>query len=346
MPSPIESCVFGTLPDGTVVDRYGLRNRHGLEAAILTLGGIVQEIRLPDASSTSIVLGFDDLGSYLADPDYCGAIVGRFANRIADGKLSVDGRAFSLSRNEGRHTLHGGAKGFDKAVWTARIDGDGLVLTHVSPDGDQGFPGTLVTNAAYRLDDDGTLCLEFQATCDAPTVVNLTQHMYWNLSGGNSTMLDHTLEIDAAHYLPVDAEGIPTGEIRPVAGTRFDLRAPTPLASSIAAFQDEQIALAGGLDHTFVLSPRAPPVRAATLAHPASGRSLTVHTTEPGLHVYSANAMKARRAWAPDMHWKWIALETQHFPNAPNVPSFPSTLLRPGEAFRSSTRFHVSWTQT
>lgn len=300
---------WGRLSDGTVVHRWTLE-RAGTRARILTYGGIVQSVERPDRDGAvaDIVLGFDRVAGYEERPEpYFGALVGRYANRIRDGVFPLDGRTHRLACNGGPNSLHGGERGFDKRVWRAREVDGGVRLSRVSPDGEEGFPGRLEVSATYTLDGQGALRIAYEAVTDAPTVVNLTNHTYWNLGGAPE------LRIAADRFTPLDGTGVPTGELAPVAGTRLDFRTPRPAGT--------------GLDHNFVLDAPGGTEPVAELYAPATGRVVTVWTTEPGLQVY-----------APD-HLDGVALETQHFPDSPNRPEFPSTVLRPGEVFASETRY-------
>ncbi|MGQ7749272.1 aldose epimerase family protein [Streptomyces sp. WC2508] len=317
---------FGTLADGTQVHRWTLE-RDGTRVRVLTYGGIVQSVEVPDRDGVraGVALGLPDLAGYqeFSGP-YFGALVGRYANRIGGARFELDGRVHRLTANEGRNQVHGGAGGFDKRVWRAREVADGVELSLVSEDGEEGFPGRLAVSAAYTLDEGGALRITYRATTDAPTVLNLTNHTYWNLAGaGSGSALGQTLRIAAGRITPADAESLPTGEFLPVDGTRFDFREPVPLGA--------------GYDHNFVLD-GAGQGPAAELYDAASGRMLSVTTTEPGLQLYTADHFDGR----PFGPCAGIALETQHFPDSPNRPAFPSTVLRPGEEFVSTTVYGFS----
>ncbi|WP_189599065.1 aldose epimerase family protein [Streptomyces lateritius] len=295
---------FGSV-DGTDVRRWTLE-RGGVRVRLLTYGGIVQSVATPDRDGVpgETVLGFPDLGGYLKRPEpYFGALVGRYANRIAGGVFTLDGRTHRLARNGGPHSLHGGERGFDKRVWDAEEVEGGVRLSRVSPEGEEGFPGRLEVSATYTLDEDGALRIAYRALTDAPTVVALTNHAYWDLGG------EHELRVTAGYFTPKDGTGIPTGEIAPVGGTQLDFRTLRPAGV--------------GIDDNFVLDAGAPD--AAELYSPVTGRVVTVETSEPGLQVYA------------DAMFSGIALETQHFPDSPNRPEFPSTVLRPGERYASET---------
>ncbi|MET8687900.1 aldose epimerase family protein [Streptomyces sp. NPDC004732] len=327
----MRSELFGTLPDGSPVHRWTLE-RAGVRVRVLTYGGIVQSTHVPDRSGrvASVALGFEELAGYLAHPGpYFGALVGRYANRIAGGSFEVDGRAYRLARNNGPNALHGGARGFDKHVWDAEpADEHGVRLSRVSPDGEEGYPGRLAVSATYALDEAGALRIAYEATTDAPTVVNLTNHTYWNLAGASTgTALGHEVRIAASRTTPVDGDGIPTGEYADVAGTRCDFRAAREVGP--------------GFDHNYVLDKgvTAEPVEVAELSDPGSGRVLTVSTTEPGLQLYTADHFAPDLPFAPG---GGIALETQHFPDSPNRPRFPVTELRPGGVYASETVYGFS----
>ncbi|MFF5275452.1 aldose epimerase family protein [Streptomyces sp. NPDC000133] len=322
----IRTEVFGTLADGTAVHRWTLE-RAGTRVRVLTYGGIVQSVEVPgrDGVRAQVALGLPDLAAYeKPSGPYFGALVGRYANRIARGAFVLDGQSHRVTRNEGRNHVHGGARGFDRRVWEARELTDGVELSLVAEDGEEGFPGRLAVSAAYTLDEDGALRIAYRATTDAPTVLNLTNHTYWNLAGADSgSAVGHTLRIAAGRITPTDAESLPTGEFLPVDGTRYDFR--------------ETRTVGGGYDHNFVLD-AADDGPVAELCDPVSGRVLTVTTTEPGLQLYTADHFDGRPYGPCD----GIALETQHFPDSPNRPEFPSTVLRPGEEYVSTTVYGFS----
>ena len=342
----IGKALFGHV-GSQAVDLYTLTNRHGLEVRIMTYGAAIVSLKTPDRAGrlADIVLGFDSLDPYLAGVPYFGASVGRYANRIAGGRFTLDGVAYQLPRNDGPNSLHGGTRGFDKRIWSASVfqtsQGPGLRLTYVSPAGEEGYPGQLTAHAVYQLRDDDSLSISYDATTTAPTPVNLANHAYLNLTGDPSReILDHRLTIDAAAFTPVDATLIPTGELRPVAGTPFDFREPTPIGARIADATD-QLQLGHGYDHNWVLDKPRPGAMttAATLADPGSGRVLEVRTTQPGLQFYSGNFLDGKPAGGGTVfnHRTGLCLETQHFPNSPNQPSFPSTILRPGQTYSERT---------
>jgi len=349
----VKQTPFGTMPDGTAVDLFTFDNTNGSRLAVTNYGGIITSLLVRDRAGNlgDVVLGFDSLTGYLERSPYFGAIVGRYANRISEGRFALDGATYRLERNDGPHHLHGGIRGFDKAVWAAEpfenARGRGLVLRHVSPDGDEGYLGTLTAEVRYLFTDADELVVEYEATTDAPTPVNLTQHSYFNLAGGGD-ILGHELMLAADAFTPVDSTLIPTGEFAPVAGTPFDFRVLTPIGARIGA-RDRQLEYAGGYDHTFVLrgGPGAALRQAAQVVEPSTGRTLDVSTTEPGLHFYSGNFLdgtvtgKGGRVYH---HRTGFSLETQHYPDSPNQPQFPSTILRPGERYLSRTVFAFSVT--
>jgi aldose 1-epimerase len=328
----VESRPFGTV-QGIPVDRYTLAREGGVELSILTYGGVVQSLRVPDG--TNVVLGFSELAGYVAAGDaYLGAIVGRCANRIAGGELPLDGHVYRLSRNERGHHLHGGAAGFDKKVWRARPriaeHEIAVVLLHTSEDGDEGYPGRIDVEAVYSLALDDTVRIELRAVTTRPTVVNLTSHPMFNLAGdGRGTILEHELWVDADRYTPVDAELIPTGELAPVAGTPMDFRRPAEVGSR----------LDGDYDHNFVLNERDG--SAARLVDRRSRRALEIRTTEPGLQVYTGGNLAAASGGAYE-RFAGVALEPQRFPDSPHHLHFPTAVLRPGERYESTTELRFS----
>jgi aldose 1-epimerase len=340
---------FGRLPDGRPVDVFTLTNGHGLELRAISYGAIIVSLHAPDRSGRldDVVLGHDDLAGYLGASPYFGAVIGRYANRIARGHLPLNGRVHQLAINDPPNHLHGGVRGFDKVAWDAEgIAGSSdaaVTLRYASPAGEEGYPGMLRAAVTYSLTDRGELRIDYAARADETTVVNLSQHSYFNLAGaGRGDVLGHELTIDADHYLPIDETSIPTGVVASVAGTPFDFREPAAIGSRIA-YDDEQLARGRGYDHNFVLRRRGPGlVPAARLVEPASGRRLDVQTTEPGLQLYSGNRLDGRirgksgRAYAARAG---LSLETQHFPDSPHHPEFPSTILQSGQEYRSTTVF-------
>jgi aldose 1-epimerase len=351
---PAEAEPFGALADGTEVHRHTLDNGRGLVVRVLTYGGILQTIQVPDRDGrpANVALGFTDLDSYVRDnTPYFGALIGRYANRIAGGRFTLDGRAYALPVNNPPNSLHGGTEGFDKRVWTATggQDAAALELAYTSPDGEMGYPGTLSVRARYRLSPDNELRIDYRATTDAPTHVNLTNHSYFNLAGeAAGTIEGHQLQLHAGHYTPTDATNIPTGEIAPVAGTPFDFTSPHLVGERIGE-DDQQLQYGLGYDHNFVLD--RPPgtdgtlVPAARVADPASGRVLEVLTTEPGVQFYSGNQLDGTLVGSGGTAYRpraGLALETQHYPDTPNQPGFPSTVLRPGQVYQSATVYRFS----
>jgi len=349
----IEKSPFGRLPDGTSVDLYTLRGGAGLTAAIATYGGTIVSLRVPDAAGNpaDVVLGFDGLEGYLGKGNpYFGAIIGRYGNRIARGRFTLDGREHVLAGNDGGNHLHGGLRSFDKVVWAARpltaAAGPALQLSHTSADGEEGYPGKLSVSVTYTL-EAGALRIDYAATTDGPTHCNLTNHAYFNLDGeGSGTILDHRLMIRAARFTPVGPGLIPTGEIRSVEGTPLDFRTATRIGDRIDA-DDPQLGFAGGYDHNWVLDRTGPsPWFCARLVGARSGRILEVLTTEPGVQFYSGNFLDGTlRGKGGKLYPRRgaLCLETQHFPDTPNHPEFPSTVLRPGQKYATSTilRFSV-----
>jgi aldose 1-epimerase len=341
---------FGKMPDGKAVQIFTLTNEHGLEARICTYGGAVVSLKTPDRNGqmADIVLGFDSLEGYLntAEP-YFGALIGRYGNRIAHARFTLDGKVYSLPVNNGANTLHGGDKGFDKVVWTPRqLPDGGLELTYVSKDGEEGFPGTLKATVVYHLTAANELKIDYSATTDKDTVVNLTNHSYFNLKGaGNGLILDHVLTIHASRFTPVDAGLIPTGELKPVAGTPFDFTRPTAVGSRIGQ-NDEQLKLGNGYDHNFVLNRTGSGLSlAARVEEPTTGRVLEVETTEPAVQFYTGNfldgTLKGKGGHVYPMRAA-LCLETQHYPDSPNHPSFPTTLLKPDQTYQTTTVYRFS----
>jgi len=339
---------LGAAPTGEPVERYTLCNARGLSAEIMTYGATLMALRTPDRAGKieNVVLGFETLAPYLAGTPYFGAIVGRYANRIAGARFELDGRVYDLAANDGRNHLHGGLRGFDKVVWRAAPFGDdGVRLNYVSADGEEGYPGELSVEVIYRLSAENVLSVDYRARTTAATHVNLTHHSYFNLSGETLRNIGgHELCINADRFCAVDDALIPVGAPRVVAGTPFDFRRPRSIGAEIDS-DDAQVRAGGGYDHTFVLNkPAGASARAAVLRDPESGRVMDVHTTEPGLQFYSGNNLNGSLSDARGAFVKRSALclEPHHFPNSPNRPDFPSTLLRPGEEYRSRTAFVFS----
>ena len=344
----ITSEPFGTLPSGEAVTLFTLTNANGMVARVIDYGGIILSLTAPDSEGRfdDVTLGYETLSDYLDATPYFGALIGRYGNRIADGRFELDGQVFELAKNNGPNHLHGGVKGFDKVLWDAepfeRADEVGLVFRRTSPDMEEGYPGDLSATVTYTLTDENELIFDYEATTDEATPVNLTQHAYFNLAGdGKGDILDHVLTINADHFTPVDSTLIPTGEIRPVAGTPLDFREPTPIGARVDE-DDEQLRYGLGYDHNFVLNRSEDDslVLAARLFEPTTGRVMEVYTTEPGIQFYSGNFLDGSLTGKNGVvyeHRYGLALETQHFPDSPNKPDFPSTILRPGETYRSTT---------
>jgi len=344
---------FGKTPDGQPVDLFVLTNKNGAEASITNYGGAVVSIKVPDRNGrlADVVLGYDTLDGYVNDKAYFGAIVGRYGNRIAHAQFLLDGKTHTLVKNNGDNSLHGGIKGFNKAVWTAKTfsgkDGQLLELSYLSRDGEEGFPGNLKVTVTYIWTDANALMIEYSATTDKKTVVNLTNHSYFNLAGqGNGDILGHLLTIEADRFTPVDSGLIPTGEQREVAGTPFDFRKATAIGARIDQ-DDEQLKLGGGYDHNFVLRRPAGSGESlgARVVEPASGRVLEVWTTEPGVQFYTGNFLDGKSAGKGGATYpkrSALCLETQHFPDSPNQPKFPPVVLNPGERYHTITTYKFS----
>ena len=346
MHASIQQARFGTLPSGEQVSVFTLTNAAGMTVKILDFGGIITEIHVPDRDGVfgDVALGFDTLEPYLTDSPYFGALIGRYGNRIAAGRFTLDGQAYTLPVNNGKNHLHGGVPGFDRVLWRSRIEGEELVLEYRSVDGEQGYPGTLDATVRYALSDDNDIVVRFAAVTDRATPVNLTKHSYFNLAGGGN-ILGHELTIDADKFVPIDLHSIPTGGLAPVAGTPFDFRTPAPIGARIAE-DDEQLRHGVGYDHCFALNKPAPGAltRAARVRDPASGRVLELFTQEPGVQFYSGNFLDGSlegkgKTYA---HRSGFCLEPQHFPDSPNQPAFPNTILRPGETYATESRFRFS----
>ena len=344
---------FGKLPDGQDVEIYTLSNKNGVEVRIMTYGGVVVSLRTPDRKATldDIVLGFERVEDYLKENPFFGALVGRYGNRIAKGKFKLGGKQYTLAVNNGENHLHGGLKGFDKALWTAKpLDttaGVGVELTHTSPDGDEGYPGALQVKVTYTLTDQNEVKIDYFAITDKETVVNLTNHSYFNLRGaGEGEIISTELMINADKFTPVDKGLIPTGEMRPVKGTPFDFTKPKPIGQNIYDETDEQIKFGGGYDHNFVLNKGAGGLTKAAEAYDSkTGRVLEVFTTEPGVQFYTGNFLDGKLSGKGNKAYNKrfaFCLETQHYPDSPNKPEFPTTTLRPGEKYQSQTTWKFS----
>lgn len=334
------------------VDLYTLTNANGAQASITNYGGIVVSLLVPDRNGKldDVVLGYETVAEYVKDSPYFGALVGRYGNRIGNARFTLEGKQYTLAANNNGHSLHGGLKGFDKAIWQAKPletkKGPALELTYLSKDGEEGYPGNLAVKVTYLLTDQNELVIDYLATTDKATPVNLTNHSYFNLAGqGSGELLGHVLELAADRFTPVDKGLIPTGELRPVEGTPFDFRKPTRIGQRIDA-QDQQIEYGLGYDHNFVLSkPAGKMGLAARVYEPATGRVLEVLTTEPGVQFYSGNFLDGKNVGKGGRAYKHrygFCLETQHFPDSPNQPKFPSTILEPGKQYRTTTVYKFS----
>lgn len=342
---PIIREPFGSTPDGVAIDRYRLRNAQGIEADIITYGGIVSGLRVPDRHGNlgNIVLGFDNLEQYLGPHPFFGALIGRYGNRIAKGRFTLDGTTYQLACNDGPNHLHGGPLGFDRRVWDGSAsessDGPTLTLRYRSADGEEGYPGNLDITVVYTLTDQNELRIEYTATTDRATVLNLTNHSYFNLAGGGS-ILNHELTLYASRFVPIDKTQIPFGHLQDVAGTPFDFRSSTPIGERINA-DDEQIRNGIGYDHCWVLDKPAGELGPVARVYEASsGRVLEAFTTEPGVQFYSGNFLDGTLVGIDGQRYEQrtgLCLEMEHFPDSPNQPQFPSTVLRPGETYRQTT---------
>ncbi|TPG82844.1 aldose epimerase family protein [Pseudomonas mandelii] len=346
-----EHKAFGKTNDGTPVEQYILRNSHGLTATVITYGGILQSLKVPDKNGMldDVVLGFDNVQGYQSGTAYFGATIGRFGNRLANGAFELDGKRYQVPLNDGSNSLHGGPQGFDKDVWKAQPsngkDSVGVTLTYLSADGEMGFPGNLKTEVTYSLNEQNELRIDYKASTDKATVLNLTNHSYFNLAGaGNGDVLKQFATLHASHYTPVTGKLIPTGELAPVAGTPMDFTQPTAIGKNIKA-DHPQLKFAepkqGGFDFNWVLNAMGDVGQlAAEVSDPQSGRRLQLYTTEPGVQFYTSNFLDGSvkgKAGKVYPHWGAFTLETQHYPDSPNQPTFPSTRLDPGKTYTQST---------
>ncbi len=342
-PQVIQKLSWGKLPDGRAADLYTLSNGKGMEASIATYGGIVVSLKVPskNGAPVDVVLGFDSFEPYIANPSYFGALIGRYGNRIAHGQFKLNGVTYNVPKNDGANSLHGGKVGFDKKLWQAREIPGGIELTYVSKDAEEGYPGDLTAKVTYTLTADNALRIDYSATTDKDTVLNLTNHSYFNLAGqGEGDILGHEIMIEADRFTPVDSGLIPTGELKPVEGTPFDFRKATPIGAHIND-NDTQLKLGRGYDHNFVLNRKGGSIElAARVREPNSGRVMEVLTDQPGIQFYTGNFLDGT------LHGKGgkvyqrrfaLCLETQHFPDSPNHPDFPSTVLKPGQEYKTST---------
>jgi aldose 1-epimerase len=349
-PTTISSKSFGTTPQG-IAELYTLRNTNGMEVQLTNYGGIITSILAPDRNGNlgDVALGFDSIAPYTRVHPYFGALIGRFGNRIAKGEFTINGKSYELPTNNGPNSLHGGAEGFDKKMWTAttfsREDTAGVVLSYLSPDGEEGYPGNLAVSVTYTLNAANEIGINYQATTDAPTPINLTNHTYFNLTGGGGDVLAHEMKLKASQFTPVDKTLIPTGELQPVAGTPFDFTTPKTMGRDINA-ENEQLQSGGGYDHNFVLDRIGSGLEnIATVFDPTSGRILEVLTTEPGIQFYSGNFLNGTltgKGGTVYTHRSGFCLETQHYPDSPNQPDFPSTILEVGDTYQSETVYRFS----
>jgi len=345
-----EHKAFGKTNDGTPVEQYILRNSHGMQATVITYGATLQSLKVADKHGKfdDVVLGFDDVQGYQKGTAYFGATIGRFGNRLAEGAFELDGKRYQVPQNDKTNALHGGPQGFDKKVWKAQETKDkdsvGVTLTYLSADGEMGFPGNLTTEVTYRLTDNNELRIDYKASTDKPTVLNLTNHSYFNLAGaGNGDILKQVATLHASHYTPVTAKLIPTGELAPVAGTPMDFSKPTAIGTHIKA-DHPQLKFAepkqGGFDFNWALDTKGDIGKVATeVSDPQSGRVLQLFTTEPGVQFYTSNFLDGTvkgKGGKVYPHWGAFTLETQHYPDSPNQPDFPSTRLDPGQAYSHS----------
>jgi aldose 1-epimerase len=345
---------FGKTPDGQPIDLYVLTNKSGAEVSITNYGGAVVSIKVPDRNGklADVVLGYDTAEGYLNDKSHFGGIIGRYGNRIAHAQFVLDGKTYTLAKNNHENSIHGGIRGFDKAVWSTRIlhgkDAQSLELSYLSKDGEEGFPGNLKVTVVYTWSDASALQIEYSATTDKKTVVNLTNHSYFNLAGqGSGDILGHVLMIQAEKFTPVNAALIPTGELRDVAGTPLDFRKPTAIGARIDQ-DDEQLKLGSGYDHNFVIGPveeLGPSFAAVRVVEPTTGRVLEVFTTEPGVQFYTGNFLDGKTPGKGGVTYprrNAFCLETQHFPDSPNQPKFPSVVLNPGERYHTITKYQFA----
>jgi len=341
---------FGQTKDGVAVDLYTLKNNNGVEVGICNYGGLIIFLKVPDRNGQlgDVVLGYDNLDDYIKDSPYFGAMIGRYGNRIAKGKFTLNGKEYTLAVNNGPNALHGGLKGFDKVVWEPRIlasfEGPALELKYTSPDGEEGYPGNLAVTATYTLKNDNSLTLEFTAVTDKDTIVNLTAHSYFNLAG-KGDILNHVVMIPADMFTPVDRTLIPTGELRPVAGTPFDFRTPTAIGARINE-DDQQLKFGNGYDHNWVIN--KPPGKfglMARVSEPTTGRMMEIWSTEPGLQFYSGNFLDGKNTGKGGWVYKFrngFCMEPQHFPDSPNKPSFPSVVLKPEQVYQNTIVYKFS----
>lgn len=348
----IEKISFGKLPDGREVDQYILKNANGMEVKIMNYGGVITHWTAPNKEGKyeDIVLGFDSLAGYLTPPPYFGAIIGRYGNRIAKGKFTLDGKTYQLAKNNGENHLHGGVVGYDKVLWNAEsIEGaeSTLKLTYLSKDGEEGYPGNLNITVTYTLTNDNSLKMDYVATTDKATIINLTNHSYFNLSAAKKDVLDQEITLNADRYLPVDEGLIPTGELRLVTGNVFDFSKPTEIGKGINDVKDKQIKLGGGYDHAWILNKKEPNELslAATVLEKTSGRKMEVMTTEPAIQFYTGNFLDGSLTGKGGVKYTKrfaLCLESEHYPDSPNQSAFPSVILKPNEKYSTTTIYKFS----
>jgi aldose 1-epimerase len=349
----IEKTSFGNLPDGRTADSYTLKNANGMEVKITNYGGVVSHWTAPDKDGKyeDIVLGFDSLAGYLTPPPYFGALIGRYGNRIAKGKFKLEGKEYTLATNNNNlNHLHGGVVGFDKVLWNAEpIEGEepALKLTYLSKDGEEGYPGNLNVTVIYTLQKDNSLKIDYSATTDKTTIINLTNHSYFNLSASKNNILDHEVTLNADRFLPVDKGLIPTGELRAVKGTVFDFTSPTVIGKGINDEKDEQIKLGGGYDHAWILNKKEGNELslAATVVDKTSGRKMEVLTTEPAIQFYTGNFLDGKLTGKGGVNYPKrfaLCLESEHYPDSPNQSAFPTTVLKPNETYKTTTIYKFS----
>jgi aldose 1-epimerase len=343
---------FGTMPDGKKADLYTLTNSNGLIAKITNYGCIVTELHVPDRNGKidDVVLGYDSLDDYIKETPYFGAVVGRYGNRIAKGKFTLNGQEYTLAVNNDKNHLHGGIVGFDKVLWHAEAmhsdDGPALKLSYISPDGEEGYPGNLSCTVIYTLTNNDELMISYEARTDKATPINLTQHSYFNLEGHNAgDILDHEIMINADHFTPVDSTLIPTGELKPVKDTPMDFKTSTAIGARIDQ-DDQQLEFGGGYDHNWVLNNKNGDFAlACSVYEPKTGRVMDTYTTEPGMQFYAGNFLDGSNVGKNDAvynHRNGFCLETQHFPDSPNQPDFPSVILEPGKKYQQLTAYRFS----
>ncbi|MCU0468694.1 MAG: galactose mutarotase [Arcicella sp.] len=347
----ISKTSFGKLPDGKETELFTLKNANGMEVKITNYGGIITHCNVPDKTGKyeDVVLGFDSIAGYLTPSPYFGAIIGRYGNRIANGKFTLDGKSYQLAKNNGENHLHGGLVGFDKVLWKVEpTDGEepSLKLTYLSKDGEEGYPGNLNVTVVYTLQKDNALKIDYSATTDKTTVINLTNHSYFNLSAAKNDILNHEVTLNADRYLPVDKGLIPTGELRPVKGTVFDFTAPTVIGKGINEVKDQQIVLGGGYDHAWILNKTGNEESlAATVVDKTSGRKMEVFTTEPAIQFYTGNFLDGTLTGKGNTKYIKrfaLCLESEHYPDSPNQSAFPTVVLKPNETYKTSTTYKFS----